>query len=273
MKKGSRFIHNTGKSNTFVGFDSGSFSVTGMGNVGFGTDSLLNISTGMGNSGIGFSALVNNRAGNGNTAIGVMTLEENRDGYNNTALGCYALSSNIAGSGNIAIGAKSGLLLSDGNDNIYVGNIGQLSENGSIRIGSPEIHSTVYIHGIFGALSRNIGIPVEIDNMGQLKISPSSKKFKKNIATLSFDSDRLYNLRPVSFTYNNDENNIIQYGLVAEEVNAMFPELVVLNENNEPHAVRYQVLPVLLLYELQKQYALIQALTKRLDTLESRLPQ
>lgn len=270
LKDGERFIHNTGLANTFVGYDAGSLNVTGMGNSGFGTDALYNISTGMGNSGVGFSALVNNTNGNGNTATGIETLTANTIGNNNTANGAYALTSNVTGSGNTAIGAGAGSLLVSGDNNLYIAHSGVASETGAIRIGTSGTHTTAFMQGVFGATILGDGLPVEVDSAGQLGTIISSKRFKKNINDMDSDSSAIYSLRPVTFAYTADANELKQFGLIAEEVAQAFPELVVFDQDNQAYAVKYQVLPVLLLNEVQNQYAMIQALAKRLAVLEDR---
>jgi hypothetical protein len=270
LKDGERFIHNTGLANTFVGYDAGSFDVTGYGNSAFGTDALYNVSTGMGNSGMGFSTLVNNTSGNGNTATGVEALAANTVGNNNTANGSYALTGNITGSGNTALGAGAGSLLVSGDNNIYIAHNGVGSESGIIRIGTSATHTAAFMQGIFGSTIGGSGLAVEVDSAGQLGTIVSSKRFKKNINDMNSESSALYALRPVTFSYTTDENELKQFGLIAEEVAQAFPELVIFDQDNQAYAVKYQVLPVLLLNEVQNQYAMIQALAKRLEALEAR---
>src|SRR5690606_24216032 len=122
----------------------------------------------------------------------------------------------------------------------------------------------------FGSVVGGSGLNVEVDSTGKLGTVMSSKRFKTNIVDMNTDSDGLYRLRPVAFIYNTDETELKQYGLIAEEVADSFPELVIFDEDNQAYAVRYQVLPALLLNEVQKHYAMIQALTKRLEQLEAR---
>jgi hypothetical protein len=74
-------------------------------------------------------------------------------------------------------------------------------------------------------------------------------------------SARLLRLRPVTFRYRkpyNDGTKPIQYGLVAEEVAQVFPELAVYNAQGQPESVKYQLLAPLLLNEFQKQHQRIE---------------
>src|SRR6185369_10268904 len=101
-------------------------------------------------------------------------------------------------------------------------------------------------------------IPVLIDSTGQLGTVSSTRKVKHDIQDIAEQSANIYNLRPVSFVYNSDASETKQYGLIAEEVEEVFPQIVARDKNGEVESVLYHVLPVLLLNEMQKQQATIE---------------
>jgi len=302
-KDGDRFIHNFGDDNTFVGIDAGNFSMTGQENTGIGAFALTSLtsgtlntasgllslasntsgsvntangaialitnSSGSANTAMGFLAMVSNSTGSGNTAMGVSALI-NSNGDDNTAIGAGALDSNSTGSGNVALGADAGTSLVNGDDNIYISADGASTESGIIRIGRPTTHTTAFIQGIFGVNIGISGSAVEINSAGKLGTIISKRAFKRNINDMSAASENIYRLRPVTFSYISDENDTIQYGLIADEVAEIFPELIVNDQEGNPFSVRYQILPVLLLNEVQKQNAYIKALADRVAALEAR---
>ena|SRR5690348_11789744 len=96
----------------------------------------------------------------------------------------------------------------------------------------------------------------------------SSARFKENIEPINGASEPIYYLRPVTFNYIDDEHRIKNYGLIAEEVAKVLPDLVQFDELDEPLAVNYDELPVLLLNEIQKQRKLIMDLISHVGTLE-----
>jgi len=292
MKAGNRFVHNAGTDNTFVGVNSGNFTTTGAENVGVGRNALFSNTTGFNDTAVGaFSmnsntigadnaaygsySLVNNIQGNDNVALGNYTLVTNTTGLGNTAVGFqagYSLATgnnnvfvgnnaglNLAtGFTNVIIGYNTGLSLTSGDDNIYIANPGVATETGVIRIGTPATHVATFIQGIFGTAVQGTGIAVFVDANGQLGTVVSSARFKHDIEDMGVQSEDIYKLRPVTFVYNNDATDTVQYGLIAEEVDEAFPALVVHDEDGKPYTVRYQLLPQLLLNELQKLNATVQ---------------
>lgn len=235
---------------------------TGNNNVGVGDNALAsgnaNVivgasagNNGSENIGIGFGSLGGNNADR-NVAVGYNSISTTISNGDNTALGHQALRF-VKGSSNIGIGsgAGQGSTLATSNDNIYIANSGT-DESGAIRIGTSGTHSTCFIQGISG-VALGAGSGVLIDVTGQLGTTISSKRFKSNIADIGEGSHDILNLRPVTFTYKSDDAQTKQYGLIAEEVNSVFPSLVVNDENGNPYSVQYHVLPVLLLNEMQRQ--------------------
>src|SRR5262249_25701066 len=153
--------------------------------------------------------------------------------------------------GNIAIGANAGLKLTSGSNNIDIGNQGIAGESNVIRIGTQGTQNRTVIAGINNAAI--FGSPVVINAFGRLGIQASSARFKRLIREMGEASDRLMKLRPVTFRYKEDPARTLQYGLVAEEVARVYPELVTDGDDGKPLSVAYQMLPAMLLNEMQKQ--------------------
>lgn len=293
MKGSSRFIHNFGVSNTFVGVNSGNFSLSGSSNTGIGTTALQALTTGFNNVALGSGALAANMNGNFNTAIGVGALAANisnisntaigagalsantTGGSQNTALGRNALSNNTTGSENIAIGMDAGSGLNTGSNNIYL-NAPALaaSEANTIRIG--YTHSRAFIAGVQGSTVTGNAVLVN-PGSGQLGVFASSSRFKEEIADIGAASSRLMQLRPVSFRYKAefDEGEygarLTQYGLIAEEVASIYPDLISRDVDGKILTVRYHFLPPMLLNEVQKQHRTIDTQNSRIETLEQEL--
>jgi hypothetical protein len=215
--------------------------------------SALERSTSNLNTAVGAFALSNNTTGSGNTALGPGALGSNEVGNNSVALGNGALR-NSHGGDNIAIGTLAGSNLLVGNGNIYVGNQAIANESSTVRIGATQ--NRVFVIGIRGVTTgSNDAIPVVIDSVGQLGTSSSSRRSKEDVVAVGDISARLQRLRPVQFRYTQafaDGGKPIQYGLIAEEVNEVIPELVARSADGEIETVKYHVLPALLLAEVQR---------------------
>src|SRR5262249_22671880 len=104
------------------------------------------------------------------------------------------------------------------------------------------------------------GIPVYIDSAGELGTSPSSRQFKKEIKPMGKASKTILALKPVSFQYKNDSKGTPQFGLVAEEVEKVNPDLVVRDNNREIYAVRYDAVNAMLLNEFLKEHSKVEKL-------------
>ncbi len=194
--------------------------------------------------------------GTNNTFIGVNAGNFTTSGTGqNSAFGTNALVSITTGTNNIAIGYQAAQGLTTGNNNIYLNaSAGSSSESNTTRIGTAQ--SECFIAGIAGVgISGNV---VTIDSNGQLGIALSSRRFKHNIQDMGDISENIFKLRPVTFIYNNDDTEDIIFGLIAEEVEELLPEIVSKDADGLPYTVRYNLLPVLLLNELQKQQKIIE---------------
>jgi hypothetical protein len=267
------YRNTTGAYNTATGWEALFNNTTGDANTATGAGALLSNTTGDLNTAIGESALYSNTTGFYNTATGDSALVNNISGFNNTACGLSALGNNTYGSNNIALGSFAGDNLTTGSNNIHIGNSGFTGESNTIRIGAGPQTAT-YISGISGKTATN-GAAVFVTFNGKLGTVTSSRRFKKDIADMDTASNTLLALRPVTFRYKPelDKAGIPQYGLVAEEVAEVNPDLVVRDEKGEIYTVRYEAVNAMLLNEflkehrtVQEQQATIIQLTKQMET-------
>ena len=250
-----------GNQNTAVGTAALLFNVTGSNNTALGALALYSNTTGNTNTAVGESSLYSNTTGVGNTAEGDEVLASNTSGSNNTAIGFGALSQNTIGSLNIAVGPSSGFNLTTGSHNIDIGSPGVAGESDTIRIGD-SFHTATYIAGISGQAAVG-GDTVLITADGKLgTLNFSSERFKEKIKPMDKASEAILALRPVTFRYNNeiDPEGIAQFGLVAEEVDKVNPDLVKRNAKGEIYTVRYEAINAMLLNEFIKAYRTVQEL-------------
>ncbi len=273
---------NTGSDNTALGDDALRNNTSGYGNTATGSGALRNNTNGHGNTAhgdyalffntsglygtaVGHWALRGNTTAIGNTAVGESAMVANTTGETNTAVGWGALRNNTTGFGNVALGAGAGAN-TVGSNNIVIGNAG-VAESNRIRIGTPGSHTATFIAGIRSITTGQANaVPVLIDSNGQLGTINSSRRFKEDIRELGETSQRLFELRPVAFRYRRAVQageRPVEYGLIAEEVAEVFPELVVRDELGRPETVRYHALVPLLLNELQRQQREIEAQESR----------
>jgi hypothetical protein len=303
---GSRSLFNntTGYGNTAVGYQALFANTSGYYNVANGWQSLLSNTTGWFNTADGIWALRENTTGDDNTASGYNALGSNTTGTQNTGDGVHALHGNLGGSQNVAVGWWSLDSVQDGtNDiavgyeaginfsgtesgNIDIGNAGVAGDNNTIRIGTDIVVSSnsvasTYVAGIYN--STVVGVPVYVQPDGQLGTLTSSARYKQNIQTMADASDVLLSLRPVKYQYQPgiDPKGRPQFGLVAEEVDKIDPDLVVHDEQHGIYTVRYEAVNAMLLNEFLKQHEKVEAQNTeieslkakaaRVDSLESRL--
>jgi trimeric autotransporter adhesin len=211
--------------------------------------------TGAGNTANGYQALQNNASGFGNTATGINALLSNTTGNNNAASGRHALYNNTTGSNNIALGTNGGSNLTTGSKNIDIGNQGIAGESSAIRIGTAGAQTGTFIAGIRGTTTANgNAVPVVIDSAGQLGTVSSSQRFKDNIQPMHSESEAIMALKPVTFHYKSDKQSTPQFGLIAEEVAKVNPDLVVRDDNGQIYTVRYEAVNAMLLNEFLKEH-------------------
>lgn len=249
----------SGNNNTALGASALLSNALGSANVALGTNTLLNSLIGNDNTAVGFSALESNTTGSSNVALGAASLWNSTSGTYNTGIGMDALYGNTTGSWNIGLGYQAGYNLTSGTNNIDVGNMGTSSDSDTIRIGTAGTHTAAYIAGI--NTSTVSGVPVVVNSYGQLGVETSSVNFKEDIHDMGNLSDAVMQLRPVIFRYRNpaaDGSKPLHFGLIAEEVDKIYPELVLRDSQNKPFAIAYQELPALLLSEVEKQHRVIE---------------
>ena len=256
---GALLSNKFGDDNTAVGVTALERNTTGNGNTAVGRDALLLNTTASGNTATGSAALVFNRTGNFNVANGSGALSENKTGDKNTACGYRALNNNVIGSFNIALGFEAGVNLTAGNDNIDIGHPGVAGEAKTIRIGATQ--SAAFIAGISGATVPT-GVAVIVDANGHLGTTTSSARFKHEIKPMDKASEAIHALQPVTFRYKHDldPSGITQFGLVAEEVEKVNPDLVARDEQGRPYSVRYEAVNAMLLNEFLKEHRKVEEL-------------
>jgi len=290
--------NDSGESNTAIGANA-LFNNTASGNTAIGSHALLSNTTGgtLGttqnldvgpNLAVGSQALGNNTIASANTAVGYQALGSITTGFQDTDLGVstavgfqtlanasgpgaandgfgyQALFNLTDGTGNVAIGFLAGWDLTVGDYNIYIGSVGVDGESATIRIGrtlvSP-ITTRTFISGIREVTTgNNDAINVMIDSDGQLGTMSSSRRFKNEIKPMDKTSEAIHALEPVTFHYKSDNTGTPQFGLIAEEVAEVNPDLVVRDKDGEIYSVRYDAVNAMLLNEFLKEHHKVEAL-------------
>ena len=200
------------------------------------------------NTATGDRALFNHATGDANTVTGAFALENHTNGDDNTAIGFAALHNLTAGSGNTAIGRSAGIGVTAA-DNVTC-----------IEADGANVGNSCFIGRIFGVTTGGIGTPVLIDAANQLGTISSSKRFKREIKPMDSASEAILALKPVTFQYKSDQTNTPQFGLVAEDVAEVNPDLVVCDKNGEIYTVRYDAVNAMLLNEFLKEHRKVQEL-------------
>ena len=268
----SGYSNTTGETNTFTGSQSGYSNTTGETNTFTGSQSGYANTTGETNTFTGSQSGYANTTGYFNAFFGSGAGEINATGYADTYLGANAGSGgfNTNGSGNIYVGWEAGEGVGNGDYNIEIGAFGLTADAQIIRIGGyPTNQTDTYVQGIYNSTPGNVpNFTVCVDVNGKLwgvaaGCNPnSSRRFKEKILDMGDSSSKLFQLRPVTFFYKpqyDDGSHLQQYGLIAEEVSTVYPEMTVYDKDGQPSGVKYQLLAPMLLNELQKQHAVVAA--------------
>jgi hypothetical protein len=285
----------TDASNVFIGYEGGNASTTGTKSTAIGFNTFPTATTGYGtaagdhalwiaesaatNVAIGASALYATLDGHEQVGFGKGAVAQNASsfwetavgagalaldvGYLSTAIGSGALSTTLGGH-NAALGYLAGASHLTGGSNLYIANPGAADEESTVRIGS-VVQTRAFLAGVRGVTAGPGPLLVVVDPGGQLGTPVSSIRYKEDVADASSASGRLLGLRPVSYRYKNQEDDRPQYGLIAEEVERVLPELVVCDPSGETRTVLYDEIPALLLAELQKQKRRLTEGQKRLE--------
>ncbi|HEU0273406.1 MAG TPA: tail fiber domain-containing protein [Candidatus Udaeobacter sp.] len=264
---------NETSNNTAVGAAALAGNTTGKFNSAFGQGALANNTTGAANTALGEGALARNTTEPANTAIGRWAMLNHVNGQRNTALGAYALEDSetknfntaigahalqqTAGNRNVALGYLSGRNLTTGDNNIDIANEGVADESSTIRIGSGSQVRT-FIAGISG--STVTGAIVQVNAAGQLGSAPSAIRFKEEIKPMDKTSEAIFALKPVTFRYKQqiDSERRPQFGLLAEDVEKVDPDLIMRDKNGEIYTVRYDQVNAMLLNEFLKEHRHVQ---------------
>jgi hypothetical protein len=285
--RGVNNLVNSGAANTVVGYQAGYSNTVGTGNTVMGdsagysnlTDNNsfyghragFSNTTGTYNSFFGRESGGSNTTGYFNAFYGQGAGEDNITGSSNTYLGANAGSGggNTAGSNNVYVGWEVGEGVGNGNSNIEIGAFGEFADDHTTRIG--DIQTATFIAGIFASTAPPAAgdLVVCVKPTGELYgatfatgCAPSSRRFKENILDMGDSSSKLFQLHPVTFFYKpqyDDGSHLLQYGLIAEEVARVYPEMAAYDKDGQPYAVRYQMLAPMLLNEMQKQHTVVAA--------------
>ena len=266
----------TGSANTAVGWSSlfsnaaGSFNTaTGVGtllfntadnNTAIGAGALLSNTTGLSNTANGAFALLGNTTGTFNTANGFDALLQNTTGSSNTANGFAALLNDTTGSGNTALGINAGINVTTADNVICIGS----------NVLGANLSNSCYVGQIFGQpVDPATAVPVFVDTTGKLGTAFSSRRFKHDIKPMDKTSEAILALKPVIFHYKSDVKSTPCFGLVAEDVERVNPNLVVRDKNGELLTVRYDAVNAMLLNEFLKEHRKVEEQEKTIVELKS----
>ncbi|MDP9091216.1 MAG: tail fiber domain-containing protein [Pseudomonadota bacterium] len=254
--------------NTASGEDALYSDTSGSYNTATGFSSLFSNKTGNNNTAAGYESLFYNSSGSSNTVSGSQALYTNTTGSYNTALGEGALRSARTGSNNIAVGYEAGYNLTNGVNNIEIGNKGLAADYNVIKIGVEGLQAKTFIAGIYKTSVS--GSAVMVNSSGQLGVVVSSERFKTDIAPMGAHSAKLQSLRPVKFHLKTDPHGALQYGLIAEEVAKVYPELVIRDETGRIDGVRYDELAPMLLNEMKEQQKVVDSQSAKIAAQDQR---
>jgi len=265
----------SGWANTFLGNNSGQFTTTGGSNTFVGNMSGNSNTGGANNTFVGFNSGGQNTTGFQNTYVGYLAGVNGAAVGDNTFVGHRAGFNNTTGGSNLFLGWSAGFNNVSGSNDIYIVSDGPGSgnESNTIRIGIPGAQSAAYMQGISGT-NIGSGSAVYVSSNGQLGTLTSSRRFKEQIRDMGESTRGLMKLRPVTYFYKPEYDKgprTLQYGLIAEEVAEVYPELVAYEEDGKPYTVKYQYLTTMLLNELQKQHAVVAAQRQEIESLKSEL--
>jgi hypothetical protein len=238
-------LANKADENTATGTGALLSNTIGDSNTADGAFALFNNTSGVENTAIGDQSLFNNTSGTANNAIGVHALFSNTTGNFNTAIGRQALSNSANGSGNIALGDFAGANVFTAGDVICIGN----------GVQGDDVSGSCFIGNIFSATSSS-GTAVFVNASGRLGTTTSSRRFKEQISPMDRASEALFALKPVTFRYREeiDPERVPQFGLVAEDVEKINPNLVVRDKGGKAYSVRYDQVNAMLLNEFLKEH-------------------
>jgi hypothetical protein len=251
---GALFSNTTGTGNVANGAFTLIFNTTGSGNVAVGDRAMEN-NTGNGTTAVGAQALLSNTTGSGNTAIGSSALQSNTTGEANTAIGASALLTNTTGGNNTAIGDLAGSSVTTGSGNVFIG-------AGATGVGGESDHTyiaNINTTTVSGGGTDTVTVDLSTGLLGHLS---SSRRYKEEIKPMDKASEALFALKPVSYRFKKeiDQSQSIDYGLIAEEVAEVDPNLAIRNGKGQIEGVRYNAINAMLLNEFIKEHKKVQQL-------------
>ena len=261
------FSLTTGTANTAIGVNTLFHNSDGFSNTAVGDAALVGNTHGAYNVGVGVQALYSNTTGQFNVAVGqraLLNLHDATVAGGNVAVGSNALANMTKGDVTIAVGSTAGANVTSAGNDIYIGNPGvAASELDTIRIG--ETQGATYIAGIANTTLTTNTAPVVVDTTtGQLghAMATSSQRFKDDIKPMAKASEAILSLKPVTFHYKQefDPTRSPQFGLVAEEVEKINPDLVTRGHDGKAYGVRYEAVNAMLLNEFLKEHQTVQEL-------------
>jgi len=232
----------SGASNNAFGDEALTSNTSGTNNMAMGDFALHDNTTANANTSIGFEALKSNTIGDRNCALGAQSLQSNTEGQYNTVIGERALSSNTTGSFNTVLGTDAGLGVTTAGNVIVIGSAGA------------NVDDSCYIANIWNQPGGSQ--PVYVNSEGKLGPQVSARHFKDEIKPMGHTSEMIYGLRPVSFRYKTEiePTRPLGFGLIAEEVEEISPDLVTRSGNGKPNSVRYDAINAMLLNEFFKEH-------------------
>jgi Chaperone of endosialidase len=254
-------LFNTADANTALGAAALLFNTTGINNTAVGATALLHNTNAEENTATGAFALSSNTTGANNTANGAFALFSNTTGFNNNAVGNSALEDNSTGSNNTALGDRAGGSVTTANDVICIG----------ASVFGENVDNSCYIGNIWNQPGGTQA--VYVNSEGKLGAQVSSRRFKDKIKPMEQTSEVIYGLRPVSFRYKPEiePTRPLGFGLIAEEVEKISPELITRDEEGKPQTVRYEAVNAMLLNEFLKEHRKVEKLEATVAELASRL--
>ena len=260
------YLNTTGEANTAAGYRAMIVNATGMNNTANGADALGNNTTGDNNTATGNDALLNNTTGNSNTANGAKALESNTIGSRNAANGFNALQHNTTGDANVALGSFAGRNATTGDGNVYIG-------SGIDGVAGEARHT--YIRNINSTPVSGGGTEKVTVNLatGLLGHETSSRRYKQDIKPMDNVSQTLFALKPVTYHYKKeiDPSQSPAFGLIAEEVAEVNPNLVAHDSQGKPESVHYEMVNAMLLNEFLKEHQIVQELKKQVAEISAML--
>ncbi len=247
-------FNTTGGRNTAVGSTALENNDTGSGNTANGYQALLRNIDGNSNVAVGRIALTNHTTGSFNTAIGNQALELDTSGTRNTAVGSVALGANITGNDNTAVGRHAGDVITGGG-NVCIGE----GVTGEAGVDNRTYIRNVNTDAVNGAGTDSVTVNLTTGRVGHLA---SSRRYKEDIKPMDKASEALYRLKPVSYRYKKeiDHSQSLDYGLVAEDVAQVDPNLAIRDGNGQIESVRYMAVNAMLLNEFLKEHKKVEEL-------------